>query len=178
MAPGAADFRLDEWHEYHLTAHGPDLALRINGKLVAECTDDDPQQFEPLGVLAMQLHTGPPMKAQFRNLRIKRLTPACAPSPRDVLLATAALDWQLGERLTAHQPPLEATTAKIVPELPGRRRAVRMRTPRSRGSRAAYFDGGKAWNTPGKAITVYLARACPTATGRAACLPSEAATRR
>ena len=152
LAPGAADFRLDDWHEYHLTCRGPYLALAINDKLVAECTDGDPQQYEAIGVLAMQLHTGPPMKAQFRKLRLKRLKPAVAISPRERLMATAALDWRLGERASAHQPPL-ALQGKIVTELPAGESAGGERIARVEGG---WFDGGKAWNTPGTAITAAL----------------------
>ncbi|MGD9723012.1 MAG: family 16 glycoside hydrolase [Pirellulales bacterium] len=159
LESGAADFKLDEWHAYHLTARGPLLELRINGKLVAQSTDNDPQQYEPLGVLAMQLHTGPPMKAQFRNLRIKRLAPAIPPTPRERLLATAALDWQLGERPSAHQPPL-AAQGTIVAELPASGTAAHSGAKVARFEQA-YVDGGRDWNTSGDAITVYLRARMP-----------------
>jgi hypothetical protein len=159
LAPGAADFRLEAWHEYHLTARGRHLSLAINGNLVAQCTDDDPEQFEPTGVLAMQLHTGPPMKAQFRHLRIKRLKPAKELSPRQRLLAGAALAWQLGERASAHQPPL-ATSGKITAELAAEGAGARAGAKVAR-LEDAWFDGGAAWNTPGEAITVYLRARVP-----------------
>ncbi|HRY49709.1 MAG TPA: hypothetical protein P5186_16795 [Candidatus Paceibacterota bacterium] len=38
MEAGAEDFRLDEWHEYHLVAQGRNLSLRVNGKLIAEAS--------------------------------------------------------------------------------------------------------------------------------------------
>ncbi|HEY2895373.1 MAG TPA: family 16 glycoside hydrolase [Pirellulales bacterium] len=146
---GASDFHLDQWHEYHLIAVGEHLTLRINGHLVAECTDGDPQQFEALGVLAMQLHTGPPMKAQFRNLRLKRLPPAANLSVRDRLLATAALDWRPGERTTAHQPPLK---------LVGNATLVKAERADSGAAQfgGGYFDAGPDWNSSGEAITVYV----------------------
>jgi hypothetical protein len=150
----AKNFRLDDWHEYHLTARGNYLALRINGALVAECTDNDPQQFEPLGVLALQLHTGPPMKAQFRNVRIKQLTPEHPPTPRQRLLATAAFDWQLGERLSAHQPPLELhgkLDAEQKADGPGADPPAKFAHLKD-----AYLDAGAAWNPPGDALTVYV----------------------
>jgi hypothetical protein len=150
----AQKFRLDDWHEYHLTARGNHLALAINGTLVAECTDNDPQQFEPLGILALQLHTGPPMKAQFRNVRIKQLTPEHPPTPRQHLMATAAFDWQLGERLSAHLPPLElhgqldAEKTADGPDADPTAKVARLE--------GAYLDAGVAWNTPGDALTVYV----------------------
>ncbi len=142
MQAGAREFELDQWHEYHLIADGNKLSLAINGKLVAECTDDDPQQFEPGGVLAMQLHTGPPMKAQFRNLRLKTLPRVPAAAPREVLFATAAMDYQLGDRVETHQPPL-AVHGDVRPN--GSSAVVQ----------GGWFDAGD-WSTPGEAITVYL----------------------
>jgi polyhydroxybutyrate depolymerase len=159
LEAGAADFRLDQWHKYHLVADGPNLSLAVNGRLVAACTDDDPQQFEPLGVLAMQLHTGPPMKAQFRNLRLKRIERAQPLSARQQLMATAALDWQLGRRTTAHQPPL-APQGKITAGLSSQGPAAR-RDAAVAELEEAWFDAGKAWNTPADAITVYLRARVP-----------------
>ncbi|MBI3837226.1 MAG: DUF1080 domain-containing protein [Planctomycetia bacterium] len=164
LEPGASDFRLDQWHEYHLIAARQHLTLNINGKLVAECTDNDREQFEPVGVLAMQLHTGPPMKAQFRNLRIKRLPKSPQLSPREYLLATAALDWQLGERAASHQPPLNSV-GKITTGLAAQGTAARTGAKIARLENG-YFDAGSAWNTPGNAITVYLRGRVPQRDGK------------
>lgn len=154
LDPAAGDFRLDRWHEYHLIADGPNLSLAINGHLVAACTDDDPQQFEPLGVLAMQLHTGPPMKAQFKNIRLKRLARAEPLSAREELMAHAALDWQLGHRRDAHQPPL--TVHGNVAAQVGARGSGARRDAVVAELDQGYFDGAAAWNVNGDALTVYL----------------------
>lgn len=154
LEAGARDFQLDQWHEYHLLANGQNLALRINGKLVAACTDDDPQQFEPAGVLAMQLHTGPPMKAQFRKLRMKKLPPTQTITPRERLFETAALDWTLGDRPASHQPPL-AMHGDISTELASAGQGANSASTVAE-FKNAWFDAGKDWNTPGAAITVYL----------------------
>jgi len=159
LAPGAADFKLDTWHEYHLTAIGPKLSLAINGTLVAETTDNDPEQFEPLGVLAMQLHTGPPQKAQFRNLRLKQVPPVKPLAPRQRLLATASLDWCLGDRPESHQPPLE-TRGKLATYSHGEGSGAQTGVKVARLDHG-YFDGGSAWNVPGQAITVYVRARSP-----------------
>jgi type 1 glutamine amidotransferase len=65
--------RKEDWNEYHIIAKGHTLLHRINGHVTAECTDEDVEQRRRSGILALQLHTGPPMKVQFRNLRLKRL---------------------------------------------------------------------------------------------------------
>jgi hypothetical protein len=36
-------------------------------------TDNDPKQQEFTGVLALQLHSGPPMTVQFKDVRVKKL---------------------------------------------------------------------------------------------------------
>jgi hypothetical protein len=165
LEPGADDFRLDEWHEYHLIAQGRNLSLRVNGKLIAEVTDNDDDSYEALGLLAMQLHTGPPMKAQFKDIRLKRLQPAEKPTARDALLAEASLTWQFGERLNAHQPPLKAVgqiTAKMPAIGPGARAGSVVAKFES-----AYFDlerdlnQPKLWSIPGEALTVYLRARVP-----------------
>jgi hypothetical protein len=153
FADGPPKFALDEWHEYHLACRGPHLVLKISGTLVAETTDNDPQQYEALGVLAMQLHTGPPQKAQFRNVRFKRLPLAEAISRRRRLLAAAALDWQLGKRVGAHQPPLTAER-HVAPqqnaEGPGAHDGAKVAHLAE-----GYFNAGKAWQASGDALTVY-----------------------
>jgi hypothetical protein len=154
LPPGARDFQLDQWHAYHLTADGQKLSLKINGNLVATCTDVDPQQFEPAGVLAMQLHTGPPMKAQFRKLRLKKLPPAHATTARERLFQTAALDWTLGDRPSSHQPPL-AVQGEIATGLPAAGQGASSDVNVA-DFKNAWFDAGQDWNTPGEAITVYL----------------------
>ena len=72
-AKGEAWFDLGEWHEYHLTCLGSKITLRVDGRLVAEVMDNDPAQQDFQGVLALQLHSGPEMKVQFKDIRIKRL---------------------------------------------------------------------------------------------------------
>jgi len=71
--PAAGAFRLDDWHEYHLICQGSHLLLKVNGHTVAEVFDNDPKQQDFSGILALQLHTGPTMKAQFKDIRLKRL---------------------------------------------------------------------------------------------------------
>ncbi|MFO1499229.1 MAG: family 16 glycoside hydrolase [Verrucomicrobiota bacterium] len=157
LEPGASDFRLDEWHEYHLIATGPKLELRINGKTVARATDNDPDSFEPAGILALQLHTGPPMKVQFRGIRFKRLPATRALSDRERLLLGAALHWNLGERLNSQQPPLKA----VGQISPGQRDANDPVVSYA-SLAAACFDTNMAlndsptWNIPGHGLTVYF----------------------
>lgn len=75
-AKGPAWFKLEEWHEYHLICRGPKLTLFVNGRLAAEVVDNDPKQQDFRGILALQLHTGPPTTVQFKDIRLKVLKPA------------------------------------------------------------------------------------------------------
>ena len=62
-----------DWNEYRIVARGNRSVLAINGQLMAECIDEDKADRRRAGILALQLHVGPPMKVQFRNIRLKRL---------------------------------------------------------------------------------------------------------
>jgi type 1 glutamine amidotransferase len=46
---------------------------KINGQVMCEVTDEDTEMRRPSGLLALQLHAGPPMKVQFRNVLLKPL---------------------------------------------------------------------------------------------------------
>ncbi len=65
--------RLHEWNSYRILARGPEITLEINGVVMAEAIDRQERLAAKEGVIALQMHPGPPMKIQFRNLRIKLL---------------------------------------------------------------------------------------------------------
>ena len=67
------EIRNEEWNEYHATAKGYTFTHKINGVTMAVCTDEDNDKRRAEGLLALQLHQGPPMKVQFRNIRLKKL---------------------------------------------------------------------------------------------------------
>ncbi len=61
-----------DWNEYHIIARGNHIIEKINGHLMCEVTDEDTMARKD-GIIALQIHAGPPMKVQFRNLRLKEL---------------------------------------------------------------------------------------------------------
>jgi hypothetical protein len=69
----AKSIRNSEWNEYIIEARGPNLRHTINGKLMSETTDNDEARRADSGILALQLHTGPPMVIRFRNLKYEKL---------------------------------------------------------------------------------------------------------
>ena len=65
--------KANDWNEYHIIARGPEIILKINGVVMSHAIDHDRKQACHQGVIAVQMHPGPPMKVQFKNLRIKVL---------------------------------------------------------------------------------------------------------
>lgn len=78
------EVKLSDWNDYRIVAKGSDLQHFINGKLAAEIHDQDEGRRSLKGMLALQLHAGPAMKAEFKDIRIKQMeaTPPKPPAPR------------------------------------------------------------------------------------------------
>jgi len=68
-----SNVKAGEWQEYEIVADGNVLIQRINGHETIHVTDQDSKNAEASGVLAFQLHRGPAMQVEFRNIRIKHL---------------------------------------------------------------------------------------------------------
>lgn len=65
----------DDWNDYTIIARGNQVLHFINGHLMSDCVDlsaSAPKE----GILALQIHTGPPMQVQFKDLTLFRLPPA------------------------------------------------------------------------------------------------------
>jgi hypothetical protein len=62
-----------EWNEYVIIAKGNHLVQKINGLTTMELIDNQADRRKLKGILALQLHAGPPMLVQFKDLRIKHL---------------------------------------------------------------------------------------------------------
>jgi putative heme-binding domain-containing protein len=68
--------KLTDWNEFRIVARGDTLAHFVNGKQVAEIRDTDPAKRSLKGVIALQLHAGPAMKAEFKDLRLRAVAGA------------------------------------------------------------------------------------------------------
>ena len=62
-----------DWNDYVIIARGNQLMHQINGAKTVEVTDNCEAKRLKKGVLALQLHAGPPMTVQFKNIRIKEI---------------------------------------------------------------------------------------------------------
>lgn len=73
-----AGIKAEDWNDYVVVARGNHLVHSINGKVTADVTDDDAAHAAKSGVLAFQVHAGPPMIVQFKDVRLKKLGSATA----------------------------------------------------------------------------------------------------
>lgn len=62
-----------EWNEYHIVANEWTMTQSINGVLMSELVDNDKKNRRDSGLIAIQLHQGPPMTIEVRNILIKEL---------------------------------------------------------------------------------------------------------
>ena len=62
-----------DWNSFHLIVKGNRLQHFINDILMSDVTDNDAVNGKLKGILGVQVHVGPPMKVQYRNLRLKQL---------------------------------------------------------------------------------------------------------
>jgi hypothetical protein len=69
----AAAVKKEDWNEYVVIAKGNHLVQKINGHTTIEVTDDESSKAKASGILALQLHAGPPMTVQFKDIEIKEL---------------------------------------------------------------------------------------------------------
>ena len=68
---GAA-IKKGDWNQYVVIVKGDHLIHKINGNTTSEVIDHSDKAVNS-GIMALQLHAGPPMKVEFRNMRIKKL---------------------------------------------------------------------------------------------------------
>jgi len=69
----AKAIKKEEWNGYRIVARGFNISHYINGVKTTQLIDRDKKSRRADGLLALQLHAGPPMTVQFRNIRIKNL---------------------------------------------------------------------------------------------------------
>ena len=60
-----------DWNSYRIVADGFRFEHYINGVKMCELIDNDEKERRAEGLLAFQVHAGPPMKVYFRNIVLK-----------------------------------------------------------------------------------------------------------
>lgn len=61
----------DDWNQMHIIARGNQLTQIVNGRVMSMLIDDDTANRKMDGLIGFQVHLGPPMKMEVRNVRIK-----------------------------------------------------------------------------------------------------------
>jgi len=61
------------WNEYVIIAKGNQIIQKINGHTSIEVVDHQDDKRAKKGILAFQVHVGPPMIVQFKDIKIKEL---------------------------------------------------------------------------------------------------------
>jgi hypothetical protein len=59
-----------DWNQFEITAEGQHVVIKLNGTTVIDRTDP---MFDKTGIIALQLHAGPPMEVRFKDVEIKPL---------------------------------------------------------------------------------------------------------
>jgi hypothetical protein len=65
--------KLDDWNDVVIVAKGNNIKHYLNGRLIVDFTDNHPEFARTEGVIALQLHAGKPMWAEYKNIRLKEL---------------------------------------------------------------------------------------------------------
>jgi hypothetical protein len=68
-----AIIKVNDWNQVHLIARGNMIIQILNGAVTSVLVDDDTKNRSLGGLIGFQMHTGPPMKIEFRNVWLKKL---------------------------------------------------------------------------------------------------------
>ena len=65
-------YKRGEWNDYRIVAKGPQVSVWLNGVLMSKVEDYEAKYVLPKGIIALQLHSGEPMRVEFKDLRIRQ----------------------------------------------------------------------------------------------------------
>ena len=63
----------EDWNEYHLIVKDNLMIHMINGHVMSIVLDEDKENRTNEGLIGVQVHVGPPMTVEYRNIRLKEL---------------------------------------------------------------------------------------------------------
>ena len=66
-------YRIGEWADYRIRFVDNKLQVWLNGIQTSEVIDHQQEEREMSGILALQLHSGPPMTVQFKEIQLTKL---------------------------------------------------------------------------------------------------------
>jgi 3-keto-disaccharide hydrolase len=93
---------VSEWNEYTIIARGNHLIHKLNGQVTADVIDHQEGERDLEGIVAIQIHQGPAMKVQVKDIVLRELPD--------------------GEVLTPEQAPVPADAKKVAPPAGGKKK--------------------------------------------------------
>lgn len=66
-----ATLKVSDWNDYVIIARGNHLVHYLNGIQTIDVIDNHPKASAASGILALQIHAGPPFLVEFKNVRLK-----------------------------------------------------------------------------------------------------------
>ncbi|NJN05678.1 MAG: DUF1080 domain-containing protein [Rhodobacteraceae bacterium] len=96
-----------EWNEYTVIAQGNKLTHKVNGQVTAEIVDHQASERELEGLLALQIHRGPAMRVEIKDVLLKVLPDGGVLSPEQAPVPAGAKKIE-----TTKAAPKKAVTKK------------------------------------------------------------------
>ncbi|TWU28326.1 family 16 glycoside hydrolase [Bythopirellula polymerisocia] len=63
---------ISQWHDYEIIARGNHLIHKVDGKVTVDVTDNHKKKLDR-GIIALQVHAGPPMTVFFKDILLEKL---------------------------------------------------------------------------------------------------------
>ncbi len=64
--------KLDDWNDFVIRCEGRHITITVNGLVVTDYEEQD-DDIADSGIIGLQIHSGPPSEASYRNIRIREL---------------------------------------------------------------------------------------------------------
>lgn len=62
----------DDWNQMRVICRGPHIQIFVNGEKTVDYTETD-DSIPMFGIIGLQIHSGPPTEAWYRNIRVRQL---------------------------------------------------------------------------------------------------------
>ena len=102
-----------EWHDYAIIAQGNHLIHKLDGQVTIDLVDHDEAKRSLEGILAFQLHRGPAMMVQIKDVMLKELAEGGVVAFDKAALPEGTAPVEKGKRAPKKKP--EAPPADTVP---------------------------------------------------------------
>ena len=116
--PMEPEFVTADWNTYKITAQGNHIVHEVNGVQTVDVYDHHEDERDLAGVLAFQIHKGPAMRVEIRNIALKRLPSTKITSPDQTPVPADAPDVHPPKKKAAPKakgPGKAAEKAKAAP---------------------------------------------------------------